>query len=66
MNAVEIGHGMYITIVRDGAKKESGNFLGLYWIPPGGNREWYAANGDHGECDTDAEALKEIKDAWRR
>lgn len=65
-NHVLIGNGISITIVRDGTKAEKGNFLGMLWMPPQGGYEWYADNGDHGECETEIEALEEIKEAWGR
>lgn len=61
-----------ITAVYDGDRAPSlaGNFLGLYGISPSalsrGHYEWYAINGDHGECDSAEEAQREIQEAWSR
>lgn len=43
-----------------------GNFLGVVGIPPGGGWYWVAENGDHGECGSEDEAKRELKEAWAR
>ena len=71
MNQIEIASmGANITLVYDGAARRKypnrGNFLGLHFIPPQGNREWHAVNGDWGDAKDDAECVREIEAAWQR
>ena len=56
-----------IVLIYDGtSKRQLGNFLGLHGIPPQGGRAWYAVNGDHGDVETEADAEREILEAWGR
>jgi len=62
---VEIGDGVSVELIFDGDSKTIlGNFIGIIWSPPRGNRSWWAINGDCEDNYTYKEALKEIESSW--